>query len=444
MNKKVLIGISVVAVIIAIIAANISQNSVPSFSTGRVFDVSVKAVERGEISSVVTASGVVEATETEKIYFNEPVKVEEILVKKNQEVVRGQKLVEIDISYLYSELEQLKIDQHVQELAISKIKIADSTIGITSLKSAVDLADKRVENLKESLDEALRNYENSKELFAADAISRSDFEKAESLKREAEFALKDAEQNKKTAEESLVEAQKSNSESERSKGIELQISEKSLEATKLKIAELEKKIKNVTNSTVSSIDGIVTEINIEQGGYANTAIPGFSIINPNKLKVTADVKEFYVKDIAAGQKVIITGDAISEDDNITGIVDGISPVAKKKSGSTGEETLLEVVISIQEGNSILKPGLTVNSKIITNVKQDALIVTFDMLKEDENGNKQVFVVDKNNKMHETPVKLGITSELDAEVVDGLNEGDMVVLYPMPNFTDGARARLIKD
>ncbi|NLD49916.1 MAG: HlyD family efflux transporter periplasmic adaptor subunit [Clostridiaceae bacterium] len=443
MSKKIIIGIAGVILLSVIIVANMAQGSVPSFSGGKTFDVKVKTIEKGKISSVVSASGVVEATEKVDIYYDDPVKVKQIYVSKNQKVTKGQKLVELDMDSFNSEIEQMRINMQIQELTISKLRNTDATRSVGTLKSAVDLADKAVENAKRQLDEAINNYNSSKQLLEANAISRSEFERTESLKHEAELGYNNAQQNRKNAEESLLEAQKSNSQSQNSKNLELQISEKNLQAVKLKIAELEKKIKTTNENMLSPIDGVITEINLEKGGYTNTSLPGFSILAPEKLKIRSDVKEFYVKDITEGQSVEISGDAIGEGESVKGVIESISAVAKKKIVAAGEETLVEVVIAILDGSSALKPGLTVNSKITTKTREDAVIVSFDMLTEDEKGNKLVFIVDKNNKMIKRPIKLGITSELDAEVVEGLNAGDSVVLYPKPSYTDGATARITK-
>lgn len=444
MNKKIIIGIGIVLIITLIIIANLANVSTPTFSTGRVFEVKVNEVNKGEISSKVTASGVVEGIETAEVYFDNPMKVKQVLVEKNQKVAKGEKLVEFDIGFLYTELEQLKVNKQIQELTIEKLKTADSTRSVEVLKSAIELADKGVINAQRIFDEAVRNYEVNKTMFTSNVISKSELERFESLKIEAELALSNAEQNKKNAEENLREAIKSNSDAKAANNIDMKISKKNLESINLKIAEVEKKIKDTISTTLSPIDGVVTEVNLESGGFATVSMSGFSLINPDKLKIKADVKEFYVKDIKVGQDVLISGDAVSADDEVMGKVESISSIAKKKITSTGEETLIEVIIAIQKGSPILKPGLNVTNKIVTNVKKDVLLVSFDTLAEDKDGNKKVFVVDKDNIMHETPIKLGITSELDAEVVEGLNEGDRIVLYPKPNYTDGAKARLIKD
>lgn len=443
MNKKLIVGIVIVVVIVLIVIANISKGAVPTFS-GKIFDVKVKGIERGEISSVVTAGGIVEGTEKVEVYYDAPMKVEKILVEENQKVTKGQPLVELDLSSLTSELDQLKINKEIQELNIKKLKIADSTRSIASLQSAVDIAQKEIENFKRLYDEAIKEYESSKELFAANAISRSEFNRAVDLKNDAEIALNNAKQRKESAEENLAEVKKSNSQSKESKELELQVSEKNLEATKLQIDVLEKRIEKIKSGMLSPIDGVITKIDLEEGGFTNAGMSAFSILNLNKIKIRTDVKEFYIKEIEVGQDVVIVGDAIGKEENVTGVVESISPIAKKKITPTGEETLVEVLIAINEGSPVLKPGLTVTGKITTSAKKDALIVSFDMLSEDAEGNKIVFVVDKDNKMNKVPVKLGITSELDAEVIEGLNEGDRVVLYPKPNYTDGAAARILKD
>ncbi|MCX7843563.1 MAG: efflux RND transporter periplasmic adaptor subunit [Clostridia bacterium] len=414
MNKKIIIGSVIGVILIAIIAANVirSSGSVSAFSGGRTFDVKVQKVEKGNISSTISASGVIEEVEKKEIYFETPMKVKKLYVKKNQKVSKGEKLVELELDALQSQLEQEKVNKSVQELAIQR--------------ALSGTAENNVKSAELAYNDAKKNFENSKALYESEAISKSDYERAEKAVKDAEIALN-------TARKMLG-----------GQGIDTMTQQQSLKATELRIADIERKLKKIEENSLSPIDGVIAEINMEEGGFTSSMAPAFKLVNLEKLKIKADIKEYDIRRVAVGQDVKITGDAIDKKDEVMGKVNSISPVAKKSRTTSGEETLIEVSIDVVKSSTALKPGLSVTCDIITKVKNDVPIVSFEMLKEDKDGNKLVFVVDKDNIMRERKVELGITSDLSAEVVKGLEVGDNVVLNVQPSYKDGARAKIIKD
>ncbi|MCX7710951.1 MAG: HlyD family efflux transporter periplasmic adaptor subunit [Clostridia bacterium] len=414
MKKKIIIGSAIALILIAVIAVNIvrSSGTAAAFNSGKTFDVRVKKIEKGNISATVSASGVIEEVDKQEVYFETPLKVKKILVEKNQKVTKGQKLVELDTDSLVSQLEQEKINKSVQELAIKK--------------AASGSADNNVKSNQIAYNNAKKDYENTKALVAAGAASQSELDKAKKALDDAEIALDSAKRGLG------------------SQGIDVETQSHTLKATILKITDIETKLKKINDSAVSPIDGAIAEINIQDGGFTPSTQPAFKLVNPEKLRIKADIKEFDLKNVAVGQDVNITGDAINKNDGVTGKVESISPMAKKNKTTSGEETLVEVVVSIVKGHPVLKPGLTVTCDIITKVKNGVPVVTFDMLKEDKDKNKYVFVVDKNNIMHEKKVELGVTSDLDAEVISGVSEGEMVVLAVQPTYKDNSKVKIIQD
>ncbi|MDP9749866.1 MULTISPECIES: efflux RND transporter periplasmic adaptor subunit [Thermoanaerobacter] len=314
--KKYLIGAVIAILIIAIIAGNIflNKDSKNSFAVqrGKVFNVKVKKIENGSISSIVTVNGEVVAVNSADVYFNAPLKVKKIKVQVRQKVKKGDKLVDLDLSEINAN-----------------------------------------------------------------------------------------------------------------------------------IPGNDKQIKMIKDSELSPIDGVITEINIKEGMYTNNMTPAFKIVDIDNLNVKAYLKQADLKNVKVGQSVKIYGDAISKEDNITGKVLSIAPVATKIMTAAGQETVIEALISVEKLNSIIRPGLNVTCDILTANKTGVPIVSMDMLMEDKDGNQYVFVVDEKGKaMYKRNIKLGIISDFEAEVISGLKAGDLVVVDPQPNYTDGAGVNII--
>lgn len=182
MKKKLLTGTIIVIIIalLALLAVARRSGNISVFGGGRAYEVEVEALKKGEISSSVSANGFVEAIERAEVYFDTPLKVVKLYVQKNQRVAKGQKLLELDMDSLRSELEKLKLNRQSQELALdAKAMEAE----ITRAKSSVESAER-------AYDEAKKAYERNKSLYEADAISSNEFEMSQKALLDAENVLK--------------------------------------------------------------------------------------------------------------------------------------------------------------------------------------------------------------------------------------------------------------
>jgi multidrug efflux pump subunit AcrA (membrane-fusion protein) len=83
----------------------------------------------------------------------------------------------------------------------------------------------------------------------------------------------------------------------------------------------------------------------------------------------------------------------------------------------------------------LLPGLYADATIQLEHKQDALAVPLQAVDRTANG-ARVAVVDSSNKVEIRSVVLGIQTATDAEVISGLNEGDMVVVSDRSSLKGG--------
>lgn len=423
MNKKVLIGIVIVVLVMAMVAANLllqKGGDSPVFGGGNSVGVKVAEVEKGDISSYISANGIVEEVEKAEVFFETPMKVKQILVQKNGKVARGQKILELDMDSILSELDSLKFNKEIQEISLNS-KAAGAEV--RQAKSALEDAERTFNDSKKAL-------EDNKALYEASAISKSELDATRKAYEKAEWALKNAKESYNTA----VEA----------RSVSRKTEELKFEQTVKSIADLEKRIQKLNESLVSPMDGVISELNVEEGAYTGSMQAAYKVINPGKLQVKANVREYDIRNVAVGQDAVFTGDAIDKDQPMKGKVTGISPVASVSRTSSGEETVVEVIISIENNaEGILKPGLNVTCDISTVNKTGVLLAPMEMLKEDKDGNKFAFVVNKETGiMTEKPIKLGISSDMKVEVLEGLQEGDTVVLDPQPMYRNGMKVRIL--
>lgn len=446
MKKKVFIGIGIAAVIIALIAVGIAKNS-EGMGSGAVYSVKVSEIKKGDINSYLSANGTVTEVEKNETYIDTPVKVTKLYVKQNDVVKKGQKLADFDFDALNLQLEQSKLQKRTQELTLKKMKVNDSTVSVTSAQNSLKVAENNVTSAQRTYDNALKSYNDNKALYDVDAISKSDLDTSSNALKDAEVALKNAKLNYDSQKESVNSTSKTNSQTASSKQIDIETQQVAIATTELTIKDLESKIKKYTEAMYSTMDGIASIVNVSEGGFTPSGQPVFVVVNPDKLEVKMNINEYNAKLMKPGQSVTVTGDSIPDSDKITGTIKSVSPIANKNTNNSGaQETVIEVRVTLDKVTAAIKPGISVNCDVQTVNLKNVLTVNLDMLSQDKDGNKTVFVLSSDKKtMVQKKVEIGTTSDMNAELKKGdLKEGDNVVLNPQPSFKDGSRVKISQD
>ncbi len=92
-------------------------------------------------------------------------------------------------------------------------------------------------------------------------------------------------------------------------------------------------------------------------------------------------------------------------------------------------------IDIANPDALLKVDFDVNADILVGEAKNLLKIPVECIKYDKKNNTSVFVVE-NGVARLTQVSLGLQSDSDVEVLEGLKPGDKVVLNPSVDLGDG--------
>ncbi len=419
MNKKVIIGVIIAIATIGLAAAGIFKATGPS--GGNVISVKTVKIARGEISTYISSDGIIEEVDKAEVFFDTPLKVKKVLVEEGQKVTKGQQLLELDIGALNSQLETLKINRNTQQ----------TSLGSKAPDAEVERASNNLKAAERNYNDSKKTYEDNKALYNANAISKAELDMSEKAYIEANSGMSGL-MNARIAYNAAVENRDN---SKKSVGDSLRVLD-------IQISDLEKKLKTIKDDCTSPINGVVANLGVQEGAFTSSMQAAYRIIDPNKLQIRAKVKEFDIKNVRVGQKAKITGDAIDKSLEVTGSVKSISPVGVTKIISSGNETVVEVLVGIDGAGDVLKPGLNATCEISTVNKKDVLLVPMEAITPDKDDNNMVFVVDEDTKtMHQKKVTIGLNSDMNVEILDGLQEGDLVVTETKPNYRDGSRVRI---
>ena len=179
----------------------------------------------------------------------------------------------------------------------------------------------------------------------------------------------------------------------------------------------------------SPIAGTVIEKNFKTGDKVDASSGDLAVIfDLSYLKLEMAVHELDIAKVQVGQKVEIKADAV-EGQTFTGVVDRISINGTNSGGATSYPVTI-----IVEDYGDLKPGMTVSASILGETASDVLCIPVDAV---DRGNivhvpgpgamseDGTTVVDPS-KVETREVRLGLNDEVFIEVLDGLEEGDIVL------------------
>ena len=220
-----------------------------------------------------------------------------------------------------------------------------------------------------------------------------------------------------------------------------------LENAQLSLKNAQEKLDDYT--ITSTIDGQVIEKNLDVGDNINgMSSSGTTVTYPaviydrSQLTFEMDIDEQDISQIQVGQKVEITADAL-DGQSFTGVVDKININGTTASGHTSYPVTVLVDGSPEE----LYPGMNVSAKIIVEEVGNVLALPVEAV---ERGNTVLVATpecldEKGNVVditaaQERQVTLGRNDDNYIEIVDGLEEGE-VILAPSPQGSNMMEAMM---
>ncbi|MBI5644454.1 MAG: efflux RND transporter periplasmic adaptor subunit [Deltaproteobacteria bacterium] len=173
--------------------------------------------------------------------------------------------------------------------------------------------------------------------------------------------------------------------------------------------------------------GTILKKYVDQGQVISSTVSSasegtqiFSIANLDNIFVSAQVDEVDISKIQTGQEASVQIDSMP-DKSFKAAVARIAPKGKVER----TVTIFEVVLMITDSDkALLKPGMTADVKVLTNLVKDALLIPKEALNVKDNSTG-VYVL-KGNKPEWVPVKTGETDGVSTAVHEGISPGEDVI------------------
>lgn len=175
------------------------------------------------------------------------------------------------------------------------------------------------------------------------------------------------------------------------------------------------------NSGIIGSVGVVEGMNLV-GSSSTTSVNSqrVAVVKNDSLPIVAvTVNEIDVPSVKVGQKATITFDSIT-DKTFTGVIATVDRIGTVSSNVTS----YTVNIKLDTNSDQILPNMALSADIIINTKTDVLTVPSAAVTT-QNGESEARVL-RNGVEVRVPVEVGISSDIDVEIISGLSEGDVVI------------------
>ena len=405
-------------------------------------------ISRGNITSTISSSGSLAALTTVEVGSQVSGNILKLYADFNDTVKAGQLIAELEAQSFEAQLQQAKANLEsaiASELGIQaqmKNLIASRLTARADYQSAMA----NIRKAEVAVIEAERNYGRIKELFARKLISASERDSAQTTLDSQKASLDSIKAQGQSIKirEQAIDAQSEALEADR-KGAQARI--RQMEA-QLSVAQI-----NLERTRIfSPIDGVIISREVDEGQTvaASLQAPKLFVIAQDlkKMQIDTAVDETDIGVVAAGQKVNFTVDAY-KDRTFTGVVDQV----RLSPNETSNVITYSVMVSVENNDLLLKPGMTANAEILVGQRENVLRLPGkalyfkapdDLLKSSEKAERlkgkpsagetatatdtiPVWLAKDPGKPEKKIVKIGFSNQEFYELPNGeLKEGDRVI------------------
>lgn len=377
--------------------------------------------------------------------------VEEVYVSVGQQIAKGDPLfkltddsveeirteLETDLSSAQLTYEQLMVNQEKTRLEADHTYEQNRVYGnaasleydetMYELQKAVDDAQEALEDAMEELAGYQDDYTEVSDDYAEAKHYLTETEAAVAQEQEAYWYMKNEESreaNAKLAYDKRVLALNQSGEiynlATEQMDYEAKIAKEDYEDAKEKLDALNTYI--VDGIVSAEYEGVITAVSIEEGSSVKKGTAVVTLNNFEDVTVRVDVEDDDMKSISVGDPVNLDFEAFPDTD-FTGKV---SDIGDATINSTTSEITYEVTITVDGDVSGLYHGMTADVIFVTDEVKDVTHVSNRALQE-EDGVTYVKYRDEQGNIQTKQVTTGFTDGNNTEIVEGLTEGDTVLV-----------------
>jgi HlyD family secretion protein len=414
-----------------------------------------ETVRRGDIVSVVGATGSVLAEQQANLFFLLPGTVAEVLVESGDEVKAGQVLARLDQTDQRLAVQQAKDALAMAELnrqkllagpdesaiAVAKANLRAASANASDLQKGAGpqeaaIAQLKYDNLQIAYQRAADQYNTTLQFAkdyprfapppdALDALKAG----TESAYYVAEIARLQLEQTKKGAGQgslSAAYAQITQAQAVLSQTLAapnaVQIAQADLAVEQARTALDVAELRLERSELVAPFDGVVALVNAKAGELASNLTPAVVLLDPGQFHLDVTVDEVDVAQLSIGQAVTITVDALPGL-SLSGRVDRLAPTGTIVGGVVNYAARL----TLDSTDASLRAGMSATAEVVVAEVRDVVLVPNWAIRRDRRTGQAYASLKVGDGLIEAPIETGLRGEAYTEVLGGVKEGDVAAV-----------------
>ncbi len=409
-------------------------------------DLETVTVERGDIEATVDATGTVEPAAQVALSFRTGGMLEAVMVEEGDEVEAGDVLAqlrtaELELGVTQAELGLTNAEANLsriqggadpQDIEAARSNLASAEAALARLRNGptqdeITVARADLKRAEIALQEAQERYDEYAWVGGVGALPFSVALQQATINYEQALAAYNitmagpTESELRAAEAAVAQARSQlDSLLEGASEEDLTIAQVAVDQARASLELAQLQLEDAT--MVAPFSGTVGLVGAQANEQVGPGVPIVTLIDPSSFHVDVPVDEVDVGQVEVGQEVRSTLDAFP-DEELLGQVEYISPVASMELGTAS----YLVRVSFDAHAVPVRSGMTANIAIVTEQKGNVLLVPSRAISVDRDTG--MFYVERlvEDQVERTEVQIGLRDEVNSEVLDGLGEGDEVVI-----------------
>jgi HlyD family secretion protein len=411
---------------------------------------------RGELTSLVGATGMVRANQSAILTFQTTGVVEQVNVSLGERVRPDQVLASLELTSLSPQVILAQADLVAAQRALADLLQSDvartqAQSAVAEARDALDLAEYRWRTqqqgyrasnstisgaranviLAESEVDVAQNSYNQVSNYPEDspvrALALSQLTSAQARRDSAQRTLdwylgrpNDIDQAVLDANVALAEARLADAEREWERLMDGP-DPGDIAAAEARVASAQASVDLAR--IAAPFAGTITSIEVMPGDEVAPGTIAFGLDDLSHQLVDVEVSEVDINHVQVGQPVSLTFDA-AEGKEYAGVVTEVALVGKMSQGVV----IFPVSVEVLEVDEAVRPGMTAAVNIVVEQLSDVLLIPNRAVRV-RDGQRVVYVL-RNGLPETVPVVLGASSDLYSQLLDGeINVGDAIVLNP---------------
>ena len=187
------------------------------------------------------------------------------------------------------------------------------------------------------------------------------------------------------------------------------------------------KITEAKEGIKAEFNGVVTNVSIVEGATAAAGAQLLTLENLDDVEVSVQISKSDLPKIAVGQQVDITING----KEYKGEIEKIAGAATKNNNGVA---VVATTIKVNNPDSDIILGVEASNKIHAQKAENTLVLPYEYIQTDSDGD-YVYVVE-NGIVTRKNVTIGIASSTQAQILEGLSEGEQVITSGYDTLAEG--------